>query len=266
MITEMSRPSVALLFASLLAGVVGAQQPTAPSPTAPAPTQAPAAGAQIDGRKQLEDARSRLKQTGPTSYRLDAIAIDAKTREVRLPAKVMLKKAPIEYLLTTDTGKTHETVFVTAVAPTALQIALLLANYEPATGGLLASKPPPESGVSWKEEQPKTAGANRIDIQVEWKQGGKTITRPLALMMQDSDVRKAPADLKHWIFNGSYIDERGFVAQSDGSMISAYLDRGAIINSPAKNNWRDDLWISLPDNIPDEGTEVTLIIRPLATP
>lgn len=85
-------------------------------------------------------------------------------------------------------------------------------------------------------------------------------------MLQDSDVRKAPADLTHWIFNGSFVDERGFVAQADGSIIGAYLDRGAIINSPAKNNWRDDLWISLPDNIPDEGTEVTLIIRPSPAP
>jgi hypothetical protein len=220
----------------------------------------------VDAAKQLAEAQGRVKQTGPGLYELDGIRIDAKSRQLLVPAKVALKKAPIEYLLTTDTGKTHETVLTTAVAPIALQIALLLANYEPATGGLLVHKPPRESGVTLQETPPKTAGANRLDIQVEWTQGGKRIQRPLALMLQDSDVRKAPADLTHWIFNGSFVDERGFVAQADGSIIGAYLDRGAIINSPAKNNWRDDLWISLPDNIPDEGTEVTLIIRPSPAP
>lgn len=70
------------------------------------------------------------------------------------------------------------------------------------------------------------------------------------------------ADLDTWVFNGSYIDERGFIAQHEGSIIGAWLDRGAIINSPAKGNWRDDLWISLPDNVPEEGTPVTIIITP----
>ena len=253
-----------LLALMALAPLCFAQQ-TGPAPATPgAPPPAP--GSAVDGKKQLAEAQSRLKEVAPGKYQLDAIAIDAKTREIRLPAKVALKKAPIEYMLTTDTGKTHETVFITSVAPTALQIALLLTNYEPATGGLQTHKPPRESGIGWKEEPPKKTGANRLDIQVEWKQAGKLVTRPLALMLQNSDVRKAPADLTHWIFNGSYIDERGFVAQADGSFIGAYLDRGAIINSPAKNNWRDDLWISLPDNIPDEGTEVTLIIRPSPIP
>jgi hypothetical protein len=36
----------------------------------------------------------------------------------------------------------------------------------------------------------------------------------------------------------------------------------AVINSPAKGNQRDDLWISMPANIPAEGTKVTLIITP----
>jgi hypothetical protein len=52
------------------------------------------------------------------------------------------------------------------------------------------------------------------------------------------------------------------VAEITGSIISTYVDRTAIINSPAKGNHRDDLWISMPANIPAEETKVTLIITP----
>jgi hypothetical protein len=165
-------------------------------------------------------------------------------------------------MLTTDTGKTHETVFTTTVSPTAIQVALLLANYQPATEGLLTHVPPEERPKIWKEEPPKDKGGNRVKIMVVWKVEKETKTAPLSVMMQDSDIRKPPADLDTWVFNGSYIDERGFIAQHEGSIIGAWLDRGAIINSPAKGNWRDDLWISLPDNIPEEGTPVTIIITP----
>lgn len=234
------------------------------SASAQQPTDVPASPT-VDAAKQLAEAQQRLKKLSGTEYDLDGIRINATTREVRLPAKVCLKKAPIEYMLTTVTGKTHETVFTTAMHPTAIQVALLLANYQPATEGLLTHVPDEERPKIWKEESPKDKGGNRVKIMVEWKMDKETKTAPLSVMMQNSDLRKPPADLETWIFNGSYIDERGFVAQHEGSIIGAWLDRGAIINSPAKGNWRDDLWISMPDNIPEEGTFVTLIFTP-ATP
>lgn len=237
-----------------------AQQPA----TAPAPSASPPP-ATVDAAKQLTEAQQRLKKVSATAYDLDGIRINAATREVRFPAKVCLKRAPIEYMLTTDTGKTHETVFTTTIRPTAIQVALLLANYQPATEGMLTHVPEEERPKTWKEEPPKDKGGNRVKITVEWMVGKEIKNAPLAAMMQDSDIRKPPADLDTWVFNGSYIDERGFIAQHEGSIIGAWLDRGAIINSTAKGNWRDDLWITMPDNIPEEGSPVTIIITP-ATP
>ncbi len=212
--------------------------------------------------KDMAAAQQRIKKLSATEYDLDGIKINAATREVRIPTQVCLKKAPIEFMLTTDTGKTHETVLTTTIAPIAIQVAMLLVNYQPATEGLLAKVPADERPKVWKEEPPKSKGANRVKISVEWKVGTETKTSPLSQWVQNADVRRPPPDLDTWIFNGSYIDERGFIAQHEGSIIGIWLDRGAIFNSPAEGNWRDDLWISLPANIPDEGTPVTLIISP----
>jgi len=216
----------------------------------------------VDGAKQLAEAQQRLKKLSATEYELDGIRINAATREVRIPTKVELKQAPLEYMLVHETGKTHESVLITAVSPTAIQMALLLANYQAASEGMLTKVPEAERPKVWKEEPPAKAGANRVKIRVEWKVGEETKTAALSDWVQNIDTRKPPPDLDTWVFNGSYMDERGFIGQQEGSIIAVWLDRGALINSPAEGNWRDDLWISLPANIPDEGTPVTLIISP----
>lgn len=218
---------------------------------------------QGDGTQQLAEAQQRLKKLSATEYDLDGIRIRADTREVRIPAKVELKQAPLEYMLVHETGKTHESVLTTAVSPTAVQVALLLADYQPATEGLLTKVPEEERPKIWKEEPPAKPGANRVKIDVEWKAGEETKKAPLSHWVQNADTRKPPPDLETWVFNGSYMDEQGFIGEHEGSIIAVWLDRGALINSPAEGTWDDSLWISLPANIPDEGTPVTVIITPI---
>lgn len=215
-----------------------------------------------EGTRQMAEAQQRLKKLSATEYDLDGIRINSATREIRIPTKVELKDAPIEYMLVHDTGKTHESILVTPVSPTAIQMALLLANYQAATEGMLAKVPAEERPTDWKEEAPSKPGANRVKITVEWQANGITKTAPLADWVQNVDTRKPPTDLDTWIFNGSYVDQRGFVGESEGSIIAVWLDRAALLNSSAQGAWRDELWISLPANIPDEGTPVTVIITP----
>ncbi len=230
---------------------VFAQDTTAPKP---------------DAKTQLEDAKKLLKQISAGVFDLNGIQITAATREVRIPCDILHQKLPIEYALCHEVGeKVHETILQTAVKPIQIQLALLLANYQPATAGILEKLPPSEERpYKDKETEPATPGANRLAIHVEWQQDGKAMRVPLSAFIQNIDKRKTPDDLDTWIFNGSLIDETGFVAEVTGSIISTYVDRAAMINSPAKGNHRDDLWISMPANIPAEETKVTLIITPAA--
>lgn len=213
--------------------------------------------------QQLTEAQQRLKKLSAVEYDLDGIRINAETREVRIPTKVELKKAPIEYMLVHETGKTHESVLTTTVSPTAIQVALLLANYEAASEGILTKVPKAEL-PPWKEKSPTKPGANRLKVRVEWKVEGETKSAPLSDWVQDTRTKKSPSDLDTWVFNGSFLDERGFVAESEGSIISVWVDQAALINSPAEGNWRDELWFTLTANIPADGTQVSLIIYPVS--
>ncbi len=223
-----------------------------------------AADPKPDAKAQLAEAQKLVKQVSPGVYDLNGIQITAATRELRIPCDILHQKLPIEYALCHETGeKVHETVLETKVKPIQIQLALLLANYQPGTLGILEKLDPKEERpYNAKDTEPKTPGANRLAIHVEWKEGDKTKNVPLSDFIQDIDKRKTPDDLDTWIFNGSLIDESGFVAEQTGSIISTYVDRTAIINSAAKGNQRDDLWISMPANIPAEETKVTLIITP----
>lgn len=222
---------------------------------------------QPDTATPFAEAQKRLKKLDSGEYDLDGIRINATTREVRLPARIELREAPIEYLLVHETGKTHETVLTTAVSPTAIQVALLLANYQAATEGLLTKLPEAQRPqIAWKEELPATPGGNRVSLYAEWQEKGMLKRVPLSDWVQNAETRQPPADLDHWIFNGSYIDERGFIAQHEGSIVAVWLDRGAIFNSPAEGNWEDQRWLSMPKNIPEKGTEVTVIIQPAKSP
>jgi len=228
-----------------------------PPPPAPAPAENPE---KLMAEKMAE-AQKRLTKLSATEYTLGEIKINAATRELRLPCVVLHQQVPIEYVLVHETGKDHETILTTAVTPLDLQVALLLANYAPGSTGLFArlpkGEPPP-----FKEEEPKIPGANRAKLTVEWELEGKKHASPLSEWIQNSDLRKPPPDLDTWIFNGSKIDNRGFVAEGEGSFIAVYADANALFNSPAAGNHRDDIWISLPKNIPPEGTAVTLVITP----
>lgn len=222
--------------------------------------------AQTDAKAQLAEARKLLKETSPGVFDLNGIQITAATREVRIPCTVLHQKLPIEYALCHDTGeKLHETILQTSVRPVQVQLALLLANYQPATQGIL-ERLDPSAGRPYTEPdtEPRTPGANRLAIHCEWKEGASLKKVPLSDFIQNSDTRKTPDDLDTWIFNGSKIDKDGFNAEITGSIISTYIDRLAVINSAAKGNHRDDLWISMPSNIPAEETPVTLIITPAA--
>ena len=235
-------------------------------PFAAAQEAAPPAEAPVDTKAQFDDAKKLLKETAPGVYDLNGIQITAATRELRIPCTILHQKLPIEYALCHETGeKVHETILETKVKPIQVQLALLLANYQPGTKGILDKLDPKEERpYNAKDTEPATPGANRIAIHCEWKEGDKVKKVPLSDFIQNIDTRKTPPDLDTWIFNGSIIDGTGFAAEITGSIISTYVDRVAIINSAAKGNHRDELWISMPSNIPAEETKVTLIITPAA--
>ena len=219
-----------------------------------------------DPAARMEAIKKSIKEVAPGKYDLGGIIIDGATREVRIPTVVNLVQSPVEYMLVHETGKTHESVLKTSLDPLRIQVALLLANYETGTEGVYAKAPAGAQLALFPKVTPVHPGANLVNLDVEWEIDGKKKRTAFSQWVQNIEIRKPAPDMDVWMFTGSKIDERGFVASSDGSIIALWADPNSVLNSIATGNDRDELWITLPANIPPEGTPVTLIVTPNPQP
>ena len=124
-----------------------------------------------------------VPEANATVFKIGEITVDKRARAVRFPAMVQLDNGPLEYLLVTEEGKTHESLFATKISPSKLHIAMLLLGASPTQeikelpGGQI-------NGASLKDA-PELKG-NKVDIFVSRKmtallQANSTSGRPVLL-------------------------------------------------------------------------------------
>lgn len=60
---------------------------------------------------------------------LRGITIDRRTKEISFPAMTNIREGVIEVIISTEIGRTHESLFITQIDPFLLQLSLILAGY-----------------------------------------------------------------------------------------------------------------------------------------
>ncbi len=220
----------------------------------------PEPGAPVPDPKAAE---KRIKKLGEDKYELGTIQFNARTREVRIPCMVNMTNGQVEYWLVHETGKTHESVLKTTVSALDLQVVLLLTNYQPGHTGLFEYEDP-EARKRHEPTAPKTPGANRVSLEVEWMDNGKMKRMPATQWVLEAPKNQPTQAVPHWIFNGSMLQLSGFSAQIYGNLIALYYDATAIMNCPGKLNSMDDVWSPNEKIMPKVDTPVTVIITPYA--
>lgn len=219
------------------------------------PAQEPA-GSQAPSPTSLSS-NTPIRQIGPGLFAIGQIILNQSNQTVTVPATVNLRAGALEYVLVTDSGKIHESLLRTSVAPYHLQLALLLAGLSPlaATDAIAASAQPP-SGV----HRPVTPSAE-LTIEVTWTIKRRTRSYPVGRFVQDRRARKA-IGAGSWIFTGSRFRDDGFAAQADGSLITLIDDADAIVGSQLPHADDDDNWLAIGEKLPPMDSPVNLILRP----
>ncbi len=208
---------------------------------------------------------SPIRQIGPGLFAIGEIRLNQSNRTVTVPATVNLRAGALEYLLVTDSGKIHESLLRTSVAPYHLQLALLLVGLAPAS---TAPNPPAEPAKSAKPRSGDPASialspSSELTIDVTWTIKARTRTYPVGRFVQDRRARKA-IGAGRWIFTGSRFRDDGFAAQTDGSLITLIDDVDAIVGSRLPGADDDDNWLALGQKLPPMDSPVNLILRPRA--
>jgi len=201
--------------------------------------------------------RPLVTQIGENTYRIGDIRLDSKTREVRLPVTVNMREGgPMEYLLVHETGKVHESVFVTEVAPMHLQIALKLLKYESGHGDVFNRLLPPHL----IEEEGGTRAERGEAVEFAFIADSSDGETPVGELILDGDSMEPLSD-PGWIHTGSLVSEGQFMAEIEGGFIAIYLDPNAMFNMTRSGADIDERWGANDKKIPEIGTKGELVIR-----
>src|SRR5262245_27111821 len=245
-----ARALAALAVLAAFAAACRAQESPAeppPAPDAPAP-QTAGLGAAAESPQDV----SWIGAAPPSPQELAAhpeafeelltnngLALDVAARTVSARGGTLHDRTslsyPIEYVLVTERGRTHEAMFILRCQPSLLDACLRAVGLEPGTAMRFRPRIPPptdaemEAGASpW---DPVPASGPLVDIQVSWTDDtGAQRKRSLESML--IDVRNGqPLAERDWVYTGSRMGSmrqgkkvvRTFLADLQGDIVALYL-------------------------------------------
>ena len=195
--------------------------------------------------------KPNINEITPGIFQVGTVHLEKSKREISFPVTVNMNEGPIEYLVVTGIGKTHESLLITSAEPFHLQVAMLLLNCKGSNGKLIP------------EDDGKTIPGEHVEIELHWQEDKKDKKARLEKFVARMD--RKPVKDGPFIFNGSRMFEGSFLAQRDGSIVSLITDNAAQFNNPRTGRGNDDMWRPQPKDLPPLDTNGTLVIRVIKT-
>jgi hypothetical protein len=190
---------------------------------------------------------------GAAALDFRGIHIDKERRTVTFPAAINMRSGMLEYLIVAETGKTHESLLSTKIAPYDIQVAMLLLGIAPA--GKANAEPPGQLNKEYLKTAPELKG-EKVSLFVAWP-GHRVRAEDLIWNLQENAaMTEGP-----WTYNGSELYDGKFLAQIDGSVAALVRDSAALMNNPRPGNDDDQIWEVYSQVTPPVGTAVDVIIE-----
>ena len=196
-----------------------------------------------------EGTNSSLKPVGPGLFELGKVRLDKNNRTVSFPAVLNLSPGLIEYVVVTETGKIHESLFRTEAEPFQIHTAMLL----------LGAKGAGTNRFPEQANQPLPG--NKVTIEVTWRMEGGARQNRRAEELVYNQQTKSTMSRGPWIYNGSRMFDGTFVAQQDGSIVSLIEDPDALINNPRLGRESDEIWEVKTNGLPPLNSPVEIKIK-----
>jgi hypothetical protein len=188
-----------------------------------------------------------IEPLGGNRFRIGAVTVDRRTREIRLPGVVALRQGALEYLACAPGGKLYESLLRFDVDPYHLHLALLLIGLQPLNNLKL-------QGDSTKAE------GDPVTISVAWQSDKGPVSQRAEALVWDIRGQKQMAQTS-WMFTGSVFNEGLFAASLSKSLAALYNDPTAILNQPLPTAGDDTAYAARTEVLPLVGTAVEVTIR-----
>jgi hypothetical protein len=231
-------------------------------------------------REILENWKKSIEaewQTLQETFASEGISVDLERKRVSVKGAIIRDKEsrryPIEYVVVSEGGNTHEAMILIKATPSNLNAALLSLGLEPGTTVIYRKKDPApaqediDSGkVSAYEVVPPCGTVMRIYVHYEgWEERPY---RPLEDLLMDLRTRK-PLERIGWVYVGSRFANvllgkkriREYMADMERNVVALYLTGygNAIFDVNTVDGIDDSLFDVNPDNAPPLGAKVSLV-------
>ena len=205
----------------------------------------------------------KVQRIDEDHYLVGGVTLRKSTREISFDARVNQTGGLIEFLLVTEKGKIHESIFSCAASPTDLNVAFKLLDY-PSSPELFEIVGPDyrPTGKFPEVTQEVKTGA-RLAISATWQGGGvEKVSSVNELVKNTATGALMPPGA--WLYTGSLIHQGVFRAEVTGDIIAVFSNPTAMINYPGDARTNDEVWSVNPGSLPAKGTPVRITIKPFS--
>ncbi|MSR69185.1 MAG: hypothetical protein EXS17_02425 [Phycisphaerales bacterium] len=206
------------------------------------------------------------------------IRVNRTRNEVIIRAQVAARIGWMEQIVCKAGTREHESLLVVEVAPRIIHAALLALGCEPGSPGTWQESSPENDGVSAFELKPPTG--SRLDVLVRYTRDGALIEVPVSdwLRSESPSGESIAFSRDRFVFAGSHVRPNPpslgpgehYVADHTGSVVGLVTFGDEVIALadviPDRVEVAPALWEAYTQQIPPEGTDVELIIRPIVAP
>ncbi len=247
----------ALLTVSLAGAAVFAAAPTAQPALTAAQNAEREAGAQDSAPQTSSDeVGAKLREV----FAAEGIHFDAAAGVASVPAEILVRGELLEYLVVNPRGATHESAFLTSIAASRINAALLALGVEPGRNARWTRKDPPPTLEEMRDGAPAFDVAvpegDGFYLYVAWKLDGETYFYRMEDLILD--LRTGSTMRRHrWVYLGSRMlklrgddGQEAFAADLEGNLICiAFFEQGNTLLTGAlpecvdQTIWQSNFWL-----------------------
>lgn len=241
------------------AGVFVAGSPSAASAEAPAVVAA--------AQQPAADVSAKLRE----AFAAEGILLDAARGFASVPAEILVRGDLLEYLVVNPRGAVHESAFLTSVAASRINAALLALGVQPGRNARWQRKDPPPTLEEIRDGAPAyditPPEGDGFYLYVAWKLDGETCFHRMEDLILD--LRTGATMRRHrWVYLGSRMlklrgdeSQEAFAADLEGNLINiAFFEQGNTLLTGAlpecidQTVWQSNFWL-----LPERESPVELV-------
>ncbi|GHC47468.1 hypothetical protein GCM10007100_11480 [Roseibacillus persicicus] len=203
-----------------------------------------------------------VTELGDGKYTIGTVEFDENSRRISFPAEINQIEGVLEFAIVHEKGKIHESLLMTRTSALHLNIALKLLRYQSSPELFPILDENFESTGQFPDVPEAQKTASRLQILVSWEQDGAKKEYSLNDLIYHTTTER-PMEPAPWIYQGSYIHENSFKAETSGDLVAIYITRSSLLNFAGKDNETDEPWTPNQKILPPMGTPVTVTFAPL---